>query len=198
MAIRVSLPRTSPPDHGRLGNPLSDRRARATRSRIPGLFRVFVGLSLLTSACASPPAGPFFALASEPPENRARIYLFRADDRPSLSRVRITIDGRDIGTFRNGEYETLEVSAGSHHLRAGLRSIALVAWGWNDQRIRLEPGKTIFIQLSVRLSERALPGGRDLEIAGRAGGAVSENVYLQIQPKSKALARIGVTTRLVP
>ncbi|MCP4904997.1 MAG: hypothetical protein GY910_08445 [bacterium] len=168
----------------------------------PGGKEALVGfllaMALIAAACAAPPTGPTFALATHPPEHRARIYLFRSDDRPSLSKVRVTMDGRDLGTFRNDEYEMLEVAAGSHHLRAGLRSFALVAWGWNDQRIRIEPGGTSYVRLSVRLTERAQPGGRNLEIAGRTSGAASENVYLQILPEDEALPRLRVATRLVP
>ncbi len=161
--------------------------------------RVLVALLLLwLSACASAPLGPPFERAPFPPESRARLYLFRVDDRPSLSTVRVTLDGREIGSFRNREYETLELSAGSHHLRAGMRSIALVAWGWNEQRIRFSPGETLFVQLSVRLTEREQPAAAGLEIAGRGSGAASENVYIQIQPERDALAMIEGTTRLVP
>lgn len=175
--------------------PLASRRRRTSSGL--GLC-LAVTTALAASACATHSVGPPFELAAPPPQNRTRIYLFRSDSRPSLSTVRVTLDGREIGTFRNAEYETLELAAGSHHLRVGMRSVALVAWGWNEQRLRLEPGKTIFVQLSVRLTERAQPGGRELEIGGRSGGAVSENVYLQIQPEGEALAQIEATTRIVP
>jgi hypothetical protein len=150
---------------------------------------------LLGSACATAPLGPPFSLAPAPAENRARVYLYRSDPHASLSTVRVTIDGREIGELRNDEYETLEVSAGSHHLRAGVRSIVLVAWGWNEQRVRLEPGETLFVELSVRLTEREQPATPGLEIAGRASGAASENVYLQIQPEKEALAALDTMTR---
>lgn len=167
-------------------------------SRRGRLFSGLLAILLMLSACATPPAGPAFEPAARPPENRARIYLYRFDTRPSFSTVRVTIDGREIGTFRNNEYETLELAAGSHHLRAAMRSVALVAWGSNEQRLRLRPGETIFVKLSVRLTERAQPGGRELEIAGRASGTVSENVYLQIRPEREALSQLETTTRLVP
>lgn len=161
--------------------------------------RVLVTLMLLwLSACASAPLGPPFERAPFPPESRARLYLFRVDERPSLATVRVTVDGREIGSFRNGEYETLELSAGSHHIRAGMRSIALIAWGWNEQRIRFAPGETLFVQLSVRLTGREQPAAAGLEIAGRQSGAASENVYIQIQPARDALALIEGTTRLSP
>lgn len=147
-------------------------------------------------ACAKPPAGPAFTRAADPPEHRGRLYLYRTDERPSASRVRIEIDGLEIGTFRDREYETLELAAGTHHVRAGMRSLALVAWGWNDQRIRLKPGETIFVEISVRLTARETPGGRSLEIAGRPEASASENVYLQQRAASVALPRLGGTTRL--
>lgn len=161
--------------------------------------RVLVTLMLLlVSACASAPLGPPFERAPFPSESRARLYLFRVDERPSLATVRVTIDGREIGSFRNGEYETLELSAGSHHVRAGMRSIALVAWGWNEQRVRFAPGETLFVHLSVRLTEREQPTAAGLEIAGRQSGSASENVYLQIQPERDAVAMLETTTRLAP
>jgi len=160
---------------------------------------VLVTLMLLcVSGCARAPLGPPFERAPLPPESRARLYLFRVDERPSLATVRVTVDGREIGSFRNGEYETLELSAGSHHVRAGMRSIALVAWGWNEQRIRFAPGETLFVHLSVRLTEREQPAAAGLEIAGRQSGSASENVYIQIQPEREALSMIEGTTRLVP
>ena len=158
----------------------------------------FLVAVVVLGGCAQAPIGPAFKEAAAPPETRARIYIFREDPRPSFSSVRLTLDGREVGTFRNGEYETFELSAGSHHLRAGVRSIGLIAWGWNEQRIRVEPGESVYVQLSVRLTERPQPGGRELEIAGRTGGAVSENVYLQIRPHREAISQLAVTTRLAP
>ena len=154
-------------------------------------------LLLLISGCAKQPAGPAFELAAAPPSHRARLYLYRMDGRSSLSRIRVTVDGREVGTFQDGEYETLELSAGSHHLRAGLRSLGGISWGWNEQKIRFKPGETVFVEISVRLTQIA-SGGRDLEIAGRASGGASENVYLQRRPEKEATGRIEVTTRLVP
>jgi len=169
----------------------------AVRHRSAAAFGLAV-LLLSLAGCAKTPAGPAFEIAPPPPAGRARIYLFRADVRSSRSSIRVTIDGREIGTFQDREYETLEISAGPHHLRAGLRSITFVAFGWNEQRIRLAPGETIYIQLSARLTERAQPATRELEIAGRTSGAVSENVYLQIQPERDALPQLRKSTRIVP
>lgn len=159
---------------------------------------LFTLILLLGSGCASAPLGPPFERAPSPPESRARLYLFRVDERPSLATVRVTVDGQQIGSFRNGEYETLELSAGSHHLRAGMRSLALVAWGWNEQRIRFKPGETVFVQLSVRLTEHEQPATGALEIGGRDSGSASENVFIQIQPERDALPLIVTTTRLEP
>ena len=190
----------------RLAEARNQEEAAGRRSRLPRLRRLMAGrgmalalcLVVFLSGCAGAPLGPPFSMASPPPENRARIYLFRSDERPSPSTVHVTIDGREIGRFRNGEYETLELSAGSHHLRAGVHSVALIAWGWNEQRIRFDPGETVFVQLSVRLTERAQPAAAGLEIAGRGSGAASENVYLEIQPESEALSLLDAMTRLVP
>ena len=152
----------------------------------------------LLAACARPPTGPAFAPAASPPEHRARLYLYRADGRSSYSQVRITVDDREIGRFRDAEYETLEISAGTHQLRAGLRSLGWAAWGWNEQAIRMKPGETVFVEISVRLTQHEIPGGRDLDIAGRTRGGASENVYLQRRPEKEALERMTTTTRLAP
>jgi len=150
---------------------------------------------LAVTGCASPPAGPRFLRAEAPNASRARLYIYRGDVRSSLSQLRVSVDGRPIGLFRDGEYDTLELSPGRHTLRVGLRGFGFVAWGWNEQQVTIDPGKTVFVKLSVRLTERAQPGGRDLEIAGRTSGAVSENVYLQQQGETEALRALASTTR---
>jgi hypothetical protein len=159
---------------------------------------MLVIIAVSAFGCARAPSGPPFELDARPAEHRGRLYIFRADDRSSLSKVRVTVDGRELCSFRDGEYETLELPVGTHQLRAGLRSIALVAWGWNNQRLKLRPGETVFIKLSVRLTGRAQPGGRELEIAGRPSGAASENIYIQYLAEPEALEQIRSTTRLVP
>jgi len=155
-------------------------------------------LCFVAAGCATPPSGPRFLRAEPPDAGRARLYLYRADVRSSRSQLRISIDGRELGILRDGEYDTLELSPGRHSVRVGLRSLGFVAWGWNEQQITIDPGKTAFLKLSVRLTERAQPAGRNLEIAGRTGGAVSENVYLQQQGESEALRALASTTRRIP
>ena len=78
------------------------------------------------------------------------LYLYRADDRGSLATVRVTLDGRLVGSLQNREYETIELHAGTHHLRAGMRGFAFLAWGWNDHRFRVKPGETVYLEISVR------------------------------------------------
>lgn len=112
--------------------------------------------------------------------------------------MRIHLDKREVGTFRNREYETLELPAGRHHLRAGLRSAGFVAWGWNEKRIHVGPGETVYIEISVRLVAREVPGGRDLEIPGRSMGVASENVFLQRRAADVARPHLDSTTRLEP
>ena len=157
---------------------------------------VLAFIATLTS-CASAPTGPAFIPASDPASHRGRIYVYREDARSSLSALKVSVGGRHLGTLRDGEYETLELPAGGHELRVGLRSLALVAWGWNEQRISLDPGATLYLQLSVRLTSHPNPGGRSLEIAGRAGGAASENVFIQHQGEAAALRALSLTTRVV-
>lgn len=171
-------------------------RIRAAHAR--RLLAIALGAVALAvaSGCAQTPLGPAFSAAPAPVEPRARIYIYRAEGPGSFSKVHVTLDGREVGHFRSSEYETLEVASGSHHLRAGLRNLALVAWGWNDQRLHLDPAETLYVELSVRLTEREAPVAAGLEIAGRGSGAASENVYLQIKPAAEALEALSTMTRL--
>ena len=180
------------------GAALLRKRAASIGGRGPAPLLILAILTVSVFGCARAPYGPPFELMAQPPEYRGRLYVFRDDDRSSLSKVRVTVGGRELGSFRNGEYETIELPVGTHPLRAGLRSIALVAWGWSNQKLRLRPGETVFIKLSVRLTERPSPGGRELEIAGRPSGAASENVYIQYLSETEGLEQIRTTTRLVP
>ena len=181
--------------------PVSDSRPSASSvhaAQFPRLTRLslIVVLVLLGSACARPAPGPSFFPAADPLAHRARLYVFRTDARSSFSRVRVTLDGQNLGTFQNGEYETVELPAGPHHLRAGLRSLAGVAWGWNEDQIHLRPGETVYVEMSVRMTQIDRPGGRSLEIAGRSSSSASENVYLQRLPPKDALERMGSATRI--
>ena len=165
----------------------------------PSLARTGLRLSLilvLASACASAPVGPPFTPATDPPAHRGRIYLYRADQRSSPSVVRLKLDGQEIGTFRDGEYETLEVAAGSHLLGALMRNVAFVAWGWNELRFRVRPGQTVYLEMSVRLTVRDAPIGREFEVTGRSEGVSSENVVLQERQASEALSLLDSATRL--
>jgi hypothetical protein len=124
------------------------------------------------------------------------VYIYRTDERASLASVRITIDGLELARFRNSEYETLELPAGRHHLQAGMRGFGLVAWGWNNHRFRLRPGETVYLKISVRLTERMAPGASSIEIAGRPSGVASENVFITPRSATEALRDLEVTTRL--
>ena len=179
-------------------SPEISQRRIPMRSRTRRLGTATILLALWLAGCARSPSGPPFVRAPAPQAGRARLYVYRVDPRPSLSRVRVTIGGLEIGTFSDREYETLELPAGSHMLRAGMRSAVFFAWGWNQQRIRLAPDETVFVELSVRLSERAAPAGRETEIAGRESGVASDNVYIQQRSRPTALETIATTTRLVP
>ena len=143
---------------------------------LPGLI---LGASLF-AGCAAAPLGPAFVKSEPPPPHRSRVYVYRADIRSSLSKVRASIDGRLLGDLRDGEYETTEMASGAHRLRAGLRGFGLTAWGWNEKTIRLEPGKTLYIQLSVRLEGHEQPVlarsiSRDGPAASRAKTSTSRS-----------------------
>jgi hypothetical protein len=148
------------------------------------------------SACATTGApGPTFTAAPEPSPGRARLYVFRIDPQPSLSTVELAIDEKAEGHLRHGEYATFELAAGSHRIDLRQRGLAFLSWGWNGQQLRARAGETIYLEVSVRISAQPLPGsGRDLEIAGRDGGAASENVFLQHRGKAQALERLSAAT----
>lgn len=178
--------------------PSRERTSRRTQRPLSlcilGLF-LLCGLGL---ACAKPPAGPAFTPAAAPPEHRSRIYVYRVDPRSSLASVDIEIDGREIGRFQDAEYETLEIAAGPHHLKAQMRGLAFVSLGWNEHRFRTLPGEAIYIEVSVRLAERSIPDSRSLEIAGRSSAGGSENVFLIERGTAEALDRMRGATRIVP
>jgi len=185
------------------GRGRAEARGRITRREgqsgaRAGLAACLVGLLL---ACASTPAGPPFRPESPPPPHRGRIYVYRADDQVSLARVRVDLDGREVGRLAHGEYETVEVSAGPHRLRAGLRGALLLAWGWNEHPLRLAPGETAYFRISVRLSEHTAPpsaaGSSSLDIAGRGQGVASENVFIELRPEFAALEELRFATRRV-
>ncbi len=166
--------------------------------RLPRIALLGIGL-LAAIACQRPPTGPPFEPATAPASHRARIYFYRADPTGSLATVRVELDGRTIGTLANDEYDTLEVTPGPHRLRVGLRSAAFVAWGWNSQPLRLEPGETVFVRLSVRLSEHGgVVAGPSVEIPGRAAGMASENVFIERRGQRRALEELARTTRREP
>ena len=183
----MTCPRGTTPEH-RFGR-------HAELISVPAI-RAVLCLVCLAAGCAKSPHGPPFEPAPPPPDHRGRVYLYRADVRGSLASVRITIDGLEVGRFRNLEYETLELPAGTHHLRAGLRGFGLLAWGWNDHRFRLKPGETAYLEISVRLTARPAPDAPGLEIPGRQSGAASENVFILRVSAEEALSDLALTTRL--
>ncbi len=139
--------------------------------------------------------GPPFEPAPPSSPDRGRVYLYRLDERESLASVRVALDGKSIGRFRDHEYTTLELPPGPHRLRVGLRGFGWLAWGWNEHRFRLAPGETLYIKLAVRLSARTVPQSRELEIAGREPGTASENVFIILPTEREALTDLAATTR---
>jgi len=153
-------------------------------------------VALLGVGCAGAPLGPPFRSLEPPPDHRARLVLYRTDKQGSLASVQITIDGRELGRFRDHEYDSILLSPGMHILRARLRGFGLLSWGWNDHRFRLAPGETTYLEISVRLDAREAPSSRELEIAGRTGGVASENVFIVPKSAQEALKNLVSTTRL--
>jgi len=161
------------------------------------LFPLFLVLTIL--GCAAAPRGPAFEWAAEPSDRRGRIYLYRADPLPSLAVVKTSIDGRTTGTLRDGEYTTLELAAGSHQLRVGMRGMGFFTLGWNAHNLRVRPGETLFFQLEVRIDEGTqsqLDTPRSLEIGGRSDYRVSENVFIREQTRADATPALETSTRL--
>ncbi len=153
--------------------------------------------ALFTSGCTGSATGPAFQPPEPPANHRARLVLYRTDQQGSLASVKITIDGREVGRFRNREYETMLLTPGTHILRAGLRGFGFASWGWNTHRFRMTAGETTYLEISVRLAAREAPETRELEIAGRPSGAASENVYIVPKSAHTALDDLQSTTRLV-
>ncbi len=174
----------------------------ASRRAAGAASTLVVGLALVLLACSSAPVGPAFEAARPPPPHRARLYVYRADEQVSLATIRLELDGRPVGRLGHGEYETFELSAGPHRLRAGLRGALLLAWGWNEHPLRLAPGETAYLRISVRLSEHEAPptaaGSSTLDIAGRSQGVASENVFIELRPEYAALEELRSTTHRVP
>jgi hypothetical protein len=163
------------------------------------LHLVHALLLFASLSCAATPSGPTFEWAPPPPEHRGRVYIYRADARNSMAKVKATLDGKDVGSFRNREYETFEISAGSHKLRAGMRGIALFSVGWNEHTFRIRPGEVVFLHLEIRLdstSDSPIEGSRELEIGGRSDQRVSENVFIGVRPRHEAAKDLEVSTRL--
>jgi hypothetical protein len=149
--------------------------------------------------CTTPMPGPAFEWAAEPPSHRGRIYLYRADTRTSLATVKTSINGRDVGTFRDGEYETFEISAGGHRLRAGMRGVGFFNLGWNEHTFRVRPGETVFLHLEVRIdagTQPQLDPPRSLDIGGRSDHSVSENIFIGERTRADAAPDLEVATRL--
>lgn len=152
-------------------------------------------LILAILGCTGIPPGPPFRVPEEPPSHRARLIVYRADRQASLASVRLTVDGRELGQLRNHEYETILLGPGSHIIRAGLRGFAFLAWGWNTHQLRLSPGETRYLEISVRLSTRSAPPSRELEIGGRPSGTASENVFIVPTSAKNAMPKLEMTTR---
>ena len=195
-------PRRPPPQQSVIGPP---RRPGGARRRAALGLVLWAGLALLLagigSGCARPPKGPAFEWAPPPPENRGRVYIFRAEPLANLSTVRVEIDGRSVGDFEPGEYETLELAAGSHRLAAGMRGFALLSWGWNEHRFSLDPGQTLFLEISVRLdqtNESNMPPPGGLEIGGRPERQARKNVFIRRTPRPEAQEVLPSTKRLEP
>jgi hypothetical protein len=151
------------------------------------------------SGCAGYTTGPAFSIAPAPPANRGRVYIYRADGRNSGAVVKTTINGQEVGTFRDHEYETFEISAGAHRLSAGMRGFAYFRLGWNEHTFRVRPGETVFIQLEMRVDVRGddvLGRPRELEIGGRPDQQVTENIFIIERPREQALELLARTTRL--
>jgi len=151
------------------------------------------------SGCKTDASGPAFSPAPEPSPDRGRVYIYRADSRGSRSSIRVTLNGREVGRFQNGQYETLEVSPGPMRLRASMRGLGWVTWGWNDFAFRVRHGETVFVELSVRLEGQMDPvqsGPRDIEIAGRPTGHANDNVFILRRSYADAMPRLRLSSRI--
>lgn len=178
------------------------RRGRsATARRGPAAARALAMLgivALVLAGCAGRPSGPPFLRAPEPPEHRGRIYVYRSDEGRGLANVSVELDGRPLATLGRTEYETVEVASGPHVVRVGVRSAFWPAWGWNEQRVQLDPGETLYLALVVRLGAPVEPTTSSVEIAGRGQSLASQNVFIEFVPETDALAALATRTRATP
>jgi hypothetical protein len=150
------------------------------------------------AACHRPPPGPPFEWAPPASQHRGRVYIYRSDKLRSLSVVEVSIDDRVVGTFRDAEYETLEMAPGLHRLRAGLRGFGYFNLGWNDSTFQVERGGVVYIQLEIRIDtsqQPALGTPRELEIGGRPTATASENIFIIKRPAAKAADELKSTRR---
>lgn len=149
------------------------------------------------AGCAREPTGPTFSWAPPPLPERGRIYVYRSDPRSSGSTVSARLDGQDLGHFRDGEYDTLEIPAGLHRLQVRMRGLAFLSWGWNTHQFRVQPGETVYLGISVRLEERGdrfTPPPPEIEVSGWPEDYASKNVFIQQRPRTKAAEDL-ITTR---
>jgi hypothetical protein len=175
--------------------------ATLPRMLAPYRLRILGSLVVLftVTGCAGPPKGPAFEWASEPAANRGRVYVYRADSRTSLAIVKTTIDGREIGTFRDGDYDTIELASGSHKIRTGMRGLAFFSLGWNEHTFRIEPGETRFLHLEIRVDAGApstVAPSRALEIGGRSDLRASENVFIGERTRADAAPALEQSRRV--
>ena len=159
---------------------------RSRSCDLPAVAILLLGLVL--AACAPRATGPPFSAAMSPAADRARLYLYRVDPRPSISPVRIRVNGRDLGILHDGEYATLELPPGTHWIETGVRSVVFVAWGWNDQQLRLAPVVSLGLLILVEdLDRREEAGGARADEENGAIEAATQRLHLLVKiPEGRA------------
>ncbi|MAQ15492.1 MAG: hypothetical protein CMN30_11940 [Sandaracinus sp.] len=107
---------------------------------------------------------------------------------------RVSVDGREVASFRGGERRTIRLDPGEHRLR--LRAPTFLAI---DREVTLAPGATDEIAVSFPEGDQGLlvlsgPPGIALSVDGRARGTESVRLRLPAGPHAVAAEGLGERT----
>lgn len=109
----------------------------------PSAMIPVIGASMLVMACASKPPAHDPADAVRPPEEGARIVLYRECDALGLSAIRpeIRLNGARVGPAHPSSFRILDLSPGEYHLALGS--------GSRGMSLNLGEGDVVFVQAVV-------------------------------------------------
>ena len=174
-------------------------KTRRTQTVFFAIGAAFFALFVSSGCARDPLAGPLFAEAVGSKPGHARVYLYRLDRHHSYSTVEIRFDRRRPILILDEEYVTVELDEGTHEIDFRLkRRFWLPSLAWKKQRIRAEPGETLYFHVEVGVVERAVGAGRDFDIPGRSAGIATEAVSIRVEDESVARREIANTHLHIP